>query len=190
MKEQYRQLGDVLRRQPIVNPKITRHYTKSKMSMFWFDWVLYALVLAAIGVLIYMLITSPESFWLAFLVAFLIVSMTRLFGMTPREVELTQEGVVIRLWMGHKTFPYADIELVERFAYHGHNIRLFGTSGTKLRVGWFWNSGIGIYQSYVADKYNSILLRTRSGKKYLFSAANADEFLSAIRDNLSTTNDN
>lgn len=187
MKEQYRQLGDVLRNQPIINPTITKKFMRTKVDMFWFDWVLYGLVVAAIGTVIYMLFTTPENFWLAFLAAFLVITMARLFGMTPREVELTQEAVLIHLWFGKKTIAYSDIQSVERFSYKGNNIRLFGTSGSKLRVGWFWNSEIGCYQSYVGDKYDTILVRLRSGKKVLFSAANADEFITAIRGNASLT---
>ena len=99
-------------------------------------------------------------------------------------VELTPEAVCIHLWMGKKTIAYDTIAKVERFTYKGNNIRLFGTSGSKLRVGWFWNSEIGVYLSYVGDKYDTILLTMKSGKKITFSAANADEFVKAIQGNI------
>ena len=44
LKEQYRQLGDVLNQQEIVNNQIAKRYMNSRITMFWFDWVLYALV--------------------------------------------------------------------------------------------------------------------------------------------------
>ena len=184
LKEQYRQLGDVLNQQEIVNNKIAKRYMNSRVKMFWFDWVLYALVVAAIAIVIYAAFVKPDTFWIAFLAGFLIVSMTRLFGMTPKQVELTPEAVCIHLWMGKKTIAYDTIEKVERFTYKGNNIRLFGTSGSKLRIGWFWNSEIGVYQSYVGDKYDTVLLSMKSGKKITFSAANADEFVKAIEGNI------
>ena len=184
LKEQYRQLGDVLNQQEIVNNQIAKRYMNSRITMFWFDWVLYALVVAAIAFVIYAAFVQPDTLWIAFLAGFLVVSMTRLFGMTPKMVELTPEAVCIHLWVGKKTIDYDTIAKVERFTYKGNNIRLFGTSGSKLRVGWFWNSEIGVYQSYVGDKYDTVLLSMKSGKKITFSAANADEFVNAIEGNI------
>ena len=184
LKEQYRQLGDVLNQQEIVNNQIAKRYMNSRITMFWFDWVLYALVVAAIAFVIYAAFVQPDTLWIAFLAGFLVVSMTRLFGMTPKMVELTPEAVYIHLWVGKKTIDYDTIAKVERFTYKGNNIRLFGTSGSKLRVGWFWNSEIGVYQSYVGDKYDTVLLSMKSGKKITFSAANADEFVKAIEGNI------
>ena len=184
LKEQYRQLGKVLSQQEIVNNQIAKCYMNNRITMFWFDRVLYALVVTAIAVVIYAAFVRPDTFWIAFIAGFLIVSMTRLFGMTPKMVELTPEAVCIHLWMGMKTIAYDTIAKVERFTYKGNNIRLFGTSGSKLRVGWFWNSEIGVYLSYVGDKYDTILLTMKSGKKITFSAANADEFVKAIQGNI------
>lgn len=184
MKEQYRELGNVLQTQEIVNNKTAKRYMKRRLNMFWFDWVLYVLVVLAIGVAIYETMKSPGNFWIAFLVAFLVVSMVSLFGLTPREVELTPEAVIIRLWIGKREIAYNQIRQVERFSYPGTNIRLFGTSGSKLRVGWFWNSEIKTYKAYVSDKYDTILLTLHSGKKVALSAPHSEEYVEAISQNM------
>ena len=131
LKEQYRQLGDVLNQQEIVNNQIAKRYMNSRITMFWFDWVLYALVVAAIAFVIYAAFVQPDTLWIAFLAGFLVVSMTRLFGMTPKMVELTPEAVCIHLWVGKKTIDYDTIAKVERFTYKGNNIRLFLCSKTN-----------------------------------------------------------
>lgn len=110
-----------------------------------------------------------------------IIALLYVLSLIPRETEITTEMIRIRLWIGKEEIPYNEIANVEMLDYSGSNFRLCGISGVKSRIGWFWNSRIGVYKAFITNRQDSILVTLRSGKKRAFSVEHSADAIEAIR---------
>lgn len=120
------------------------------------------------------------------LIVLAVVALLYVLSLIPREIEMTDEMIRIRLWIGKEEIPYSEIANVEVLDYSGSNFRLCGISGVKSRIGWFWNSRIGVYKAFITNRQDSILVTLRSGKKRAFSVDDEKKniLLSARNNNL------
>ena len=204
LKEQYRQLNSVLDKETILTPDTVRKYKRQRIRLHLLDWLIYAIAAFAMLFALYMLIreaapltsiSSAEAAmsqpagaailpWALAITLLALVAVLWCFSLTPRQVELTPEMIRIRLWIGKEEIPYSQIVAIEPLDYSGRNIRLCGTSGVKARIGWFWNSRIGVYKAFITNRQDSILVTLRSGKKRAFSVAHPADVIDAIRTNL------
>ncbi|MBQ0035004.1 MAG: hypothetical protein KBS77_06890 [Bacteroidales bacterium] len=205
LKEQYRQLNSVLDKETILTPDTVRKYKRQRIRLHLLDWLIYAIAAFAMLFALYMLIreaapltsigasagaamSQPEGAailpWALAITLLALVAVLWCFSLTPRQVELTPEMIRIRLWIGKEEIPYSQIVAIEPLDYSGRNIRLCGTSGVKARIGWFWNSRIGVYKAFITNRQDSILVTLRSGKKRAFSVAHPADVIDAIRTNL------
>lgn len=204
LKEQYRQLNSVLDKETILTPDTVRKYKRQRIRLHLIDWLVYLIAAGAMLFALYMLIreaapltsiSSAEAAmsqpagaailpWALAITLLALVAVLWCFSLTPRQVELTPEMIRIRLWIGKEEIPYSQIVAIEPLDYSGRNIRLCGTSGVKARIGWFWNSRIGVYKAFITNRQDSILVTLRSGKKRAFSVAHPADVIDAIRTNL------
>lgn len=204
LKEQYRQLNSVLDKETILTPDTVRKYKRQRIRLHLLDWLIYAIAAGAMLFALYMLIreaapltsiSSAEAAmsqpagaailpWALAITLLALVAVLWCFSLTPRQVELTPEMIRIRLWIGKEEIPYSQIVAIEPLDYSGRNIRLCGTSGVKARIGWFWNSRIGVYKAFITNRQDSILVTLRSGKKRAFSVAHPADVIDAIRTNI------
>lgn len=115
------------------------------------------------------------------LILLVIVVLLYVLSLIPREIEITPEMIRIRLVVGTEEIPYNEIADIELLDYSGSNFRLCGISGVKSRIGWFWNSRIGVYKAFITNRQDSILVTLRSGKKRAFSIVHPADVINAIR---------
>lgn len=117
------------------------------------------------------------------LILILLLTVVLLYvpSLIPREIEITPEMIRIRLVVGKEEIPYNEIADIELLDYSGSNFRLCGISGVKSRIGWFWNSRVGVYKAFITNRQDSILVTLRSGKKRAFSIAHPADVINAIR---------
>lgn len=115
------------------------------------------------------------------LILLAIVTLLYVLSLIPREVEMTDKMIRIRPWMGNEEIPYNEIADIEVLDYSGSNFRLCGISGVNSRIGWFWNSNIGVYKAFITNRQDSILITLRSGKKIAFSVDHPTDVINAIR---------
>lgn len=115
------------------------------------------------------------------LILLAIVTLLYVLSLIPREVEMTDKMIRIRLWIGNEEIPYNEIADIEVLDYSGSNFRLCGISGVNSRIGWFWNSNIGVYKAFITNCQDSILITLRSGKKIAFSVDHPTDVINAIR---------
>lgn len=115
------------------------------------------------------------------LILLVIVVLLYVLSLIPREIEIAPEMIRIRLVVGKEEIPYNEIAYIEPLDYSGRNIRLCGISGVKSRIGWFWNSRMGVYKAFITNRQDSILVTLRSGKKRAFSIAHPADVINAIR---------
>lgn len=204
LKEQYRQLGSVLDKETILTSDTMRHYKRQHTRLHLIDWLVYLIAAGALIFALYMLfceaaplasVSSAEAVmsqpagsavlpWALAIILLALAAVLWCFSLTPRQVELTPEMIRITLWVGKEEIPYSQIAAIEPLDYSGRNIRLCGTSGVKARIGWFWNSRIGVYKAFITNRQDSILVTLRSGKKRAFSVAHPADVIDAIRTNL------
>lgn len=204
LKEQYRQLNSVLDKETILTSDTVRKYKRQRIRLHLVDWLIYLIAAGALIFALYMLfceaaplasVSSAEAVmsqpagsavlpWALAIILLALAAVLWCFSLTPRQVELTPEMIRITLWVGKEEIPYSQIAAIEPLDYSGRNIRLCGTSGVKARIGWFWNSRIGVYKAFITNRQDSILVTLRSGKKRAFSVAHPADVIDAIRTNM------
>lgn len=204
LKEQYRQLGAVLDKETIITDQTVKQYKHLRTRLHLSDWILYLIAVLAMAFACYMAFgeayplasvgaaaevqSAPSAAavipWALALVLVATLLVAYCLSLTPREIELTPEMIRIKLWLGKEEIAYSDIASIEPLDYSGKNIRLCGTSGVKARIGWFWNSRIGVYKAFITNRQDSILVTLRSGKKRAFSVAHSADVIDAIRTNI------
>jgi len=177
LKEQYQAMNEVLNKQVIVSQQAVEQHIIKHAPLQGFDWGIYFIVVLAILIVMVKIFTSPVHIgWIILMVGILAI-VIYLFGLTPKRVELTTDGIIVHQWLGKHYFPFAQIESAQPFKYEGNTIRLFGTSGVKASIGWFSNSKIGIFQAFVSNKYEAILLVMKDGKKKVLSCEHSSDVL-------------
>lgn len=189
LKEQYHQLGAVLDKETIVTEQTVKQYKRIRTRLHLTDCILYAVSFFAMGIALQTAFTDSR-WWIILLMVLVIILVPCVLVLTPRELELTQEMIRIQLWLGKVEIPYREIASVCPLDYSGRNIRLCGVSGYKVRIGWFWNSNIGIYKAYITNRSDSVLVTLKSGKKRAFSVAHSTEVIEAIHSNIEALQSN
>ncbi len=90
--------------------------------------------------------------------------------------------------MGKKRINRADIESVHTYSRSMSNIRTFGSGGLFGYFGRFHNSSHGHYTAYVGDIGQAFYITTKSGKTYLVSCKNREEFIKSINEHKDNAN--
>lgn len=185
LREQYRQLGAVLDKETILTTKTLKQYKRIRMKLDLTDWFIFGGVcLAVVWAVCLGYFEAEIAIWEIVLILALIVLTVYVFTLTPRELELTQELIRLKLVFGKVEIRYDEIAKVAPFNYSGSNLRLCGASAIHTHIGWFWNSNIGTYTSYVNNRSECIYVKLKSGKKIVFSVAHSTEIIEAIRSNM------
>lgn len=184
LKEQYRQLNDILDKEVIVNETTIKRFMVSRSRMTLSGWLVYILCGCLILTAVAMVFIVPTAIPFILLTLLALAFVVYLYGKTPYEIELDHDNITIHLWIGQEIIPYKDIEQVSSFHYEGQTLRICGTNGGRIKIGWFWNSQIGKYMSYVTNSYESVLICMKSGKKYVISPEHSQDVIEAIRCNM------
>ena len=108
--------------------------------------------------------------------------MLAAFLFAPRYYVIAGGSLIIKRYIGHVAIALSDIASVRaldasemRFA-----IRTFGVGGFFGYYGRFWCRSIGSFRAYITDRSNCVFIQTRSGRKFVISPENRQEFLEII----------
>lgn len=98
----------------------------------------------------------------------------------PLRIELTPETLTIRRLLKCKHIPCSEIASADWCYPSGGGIRLCGSGGFMGYWGYFNDVVLGTYFGYIGDRNQCILLKLKSGKKYVISCENYNEMLKEI----------
>jgi len=101
---------------------------------------------------------------------------------SPKEYELTLDGLIVRRVIRSFKIPYRNITEVKRIRWTWKGIRWCASGGIYGFYGLFWKSGIGNVWMYVKDRSKMILIRTADKTQYAISPENPDEFLRKLEE--------
>lgn len=99
----------------------------------------------------------------------------------PLSITLNDSQIVLKKVLGKITINYSQISSVRSYIPESGDIRVFGSGGFGGYVGVFSNREIGRYFSYVGDTKQAFLIRTKSGKNYVFSCENVEFVIETIK---------
>lgn len=114
-------------------------------------------------------------------IVIVLLSLGAILLYAPKEIILDDTWLTLIKGGGKLTVAYADIEEIRMYdPRNTGNIRVFGIGGIYGYIGRFYNRDIGYYTSYVGDYSQAFLIRTKKGRKYLFSCDNAAHIVKEI----------
>ncbi|MDR1624398.1 MAG: PH domain-containing protein [Tannerellaceae bacterium] len=103
----------------------------------------------------------------------------------PLSIALNDSQLVLRKVLGKIVINYSQISSVKLYTPESGDIRIFGSGGFCGYIGIFSSRKIGKYLSYVGDPKQAFLIRTKSGKNYVFSCENVAFVIEIINKYLS-----
>lgn len=99
----------------------------------------------------------------------------------PKEVILDDTRLTLIKGAGKLTILRNEIEEIRMYDPRDTgNIRVFGIGGICGYIGRYYNRDIGYYTSFVGDYSQAFFIRTKKGKKYLFSCDNAGRIVEEL----------
>jgi hypothetical protein len=100
---------------------------------------------------------------------------------TPLGIRIDGKNICVNQIKGNMIIPLKDIEEIRKCNTSDikNSIRKFGSGGFFGYLGVFKNSQLGVYQMYVTDFSNRVLIKTND-KKYVFSCEKSEEFIDYI----------
>ena len=101
--------------------------------------------------------------------------------LSPIYMVVTDDIIMLKTLIGRKVFWINDIETIELHKLTGANVRTCGSGGVLGYTGNFYNKAIGKYISYVGNYDQTFLLTLKTGKRYLLSCQNPEEFVKTIK---------
>ena len=119
-------------------------------------------------------------FFIAYIAILAVLLATPLFK--PLCLKLDDEALHIVFPFHRATIPLSEIQSVEDYAnYKGAiGFRVFGSGGYWGYLGKFYCKGIGRYTAYAADLGNAFYIRLHSGRVYLLSCNDKEEFMKRL----------
>lgn len=101
----------------------------------------------------------------------------------PRRVELRERSLRVRRLAGSLILPYGEIKAAEPFdpVRARRLIRTFGSGGLFGYLGQFYDRRDGFYRIYAGDLGQALLIRLRSGRRYVISCERPGEMLAGLR---------
>lgn len=144
------------------------------------------LVCAADVFVLVMLLTSNEQveqITNAFVVILLSASIYACYALSPRRVILTDTSFILRKGIGSVDIRLDNIAEMSSYQPKSgfSDVRTFGIGGVCGDIGKFYNKTIGSYTAYVGNFAQAFYIKTTTGKKYMFSCDDRDEFLIALK---------
>ena len=115
--------------------------------------------------------------WLPWLgVLTLLLSFLVAYLLHPKHYEVGISKIKIVRPIGTKEIRKNDIEEISTIdkSAIGKSIRSFGIGGLFGYIGKFYTSKIGHYTAYMTDRNHAVLIKLKSGKKYLISPEKTD----------------
>jgi hypothetical protein len=103
----------------------------------------------------------------------------------PLSITLNDSQLVLKKILGKTVIKYNHIDSISPYVRDGSDIRVFGSGGFCGYVGIFSNRKIGKYIAYVGDPKQSFLVKTKNGKKYVFSCENVEIVIDTVKKYLS-----
>jgi len=142
----------------------------------WLSISLFVLFFALIGYMVYdmMVNAAPASTVIPIIIIFL--ALISVFCFYPQYVISNEDGIGIHSLVHTKWIKYDNIDRIEKADVSG-SVRLFGISGIFGRIGYYRNSKLGVYISYVTDKSKAFVVYRNNGKPVAFSIDDPDSFL-------------
>jgi hypothetical protein len=121
---------------------------------------------------------TPPNRWglIAILNVSVIVLLTIVWLSTPNEYVLFDNRLLIKSYLFSSQILLSTIEKVEVSSI-GFTVRLFGTGGFFGYWGWYYSFNKGWVFTRATDIYNSVLITTISGRKYLISPMYKEQFV-------------
>ncbi len=105
--------------------------------------------------------------------------ITYLFS--PQCLENDGKYVIIHKVVGRKRIKLSDITATSIYSRSTGSFRVFGSGGLFGYFGRFHNNNHGHYTAYVGDLSQAFYIKTKSGKTYLVSCKNREEFIKSIQ---------
>lgn len=101
----------------------------------------------------------------------------------PRKIELRDNAIVLRRLVGQETIPLTEITGTQPYRSTTATARLWGSGGFFGYTGWFANKELGTFFAYAGDMKEAFVVSTPR-RTYLFSCADRDAFVAALREKL------
>ena len=148
------------------------------------------LLLFTLSLLFLWTINFPEQMaFMKYLLSILIVGLPLAFlgFMMPLRLSVNKESLSVKLLFGSLRIATNEIVEIKRVSksYLNNSIRVFGSGGFCGYLGKFKHTTSGNYTIYATDPNEMMLIRTVKNNKdniYVFSCANADEFIKCVED--------
>lgn len=147
--------------------------------------VLFIFVFIGLGSPIWGLIDNNdifERYILISILCILFISSIPVFIYLPKKIIVTETDLILRRGLGSLYIPFKEIE--EIYLYDPGNIvdiRVFGIGGVGGFIGKYYNKKIGNYTSYVGNYSQAFYVKTKVGKKYVFSCKDAEIVISLVK---------
>lgn len=106
------------------------------------------------------------------------------FVKAPLRVLATGDSLVIKLVTGAKKIPYGKIRKIDLFPCPDLSWRVMGSGGFMGYYGVFRSRALGRFHAYVGTPRDSILVELKDGGYMVFSCADPDAMVSAVRSHL------
>lgn len=151
---------------------------KSKVH---FSKLVLAITIGVAVVLLAALIATSEDLKGFRLMSSIIIIMTATaMYYSPKRLELSENHLVIRRFMGSKVIYINTIFKAERCYPLLGGIRLCGSGGFMGYWGYFQDHVIGTFFGYYGDRAQCILIRLNNGRQYVVSCEDPEIFLEEL----------
>lgn len=124
---------------------------------------------------------KPLEPWVAItiLTAFLALLFSGLFY-CPRYIAITPDTLIIKRIVASKVIPLSEIESAEPYQRTMNFVRTCGSGGFLGYWGWFHNQELKHFFVYATNLNQLVLVRLRSGRKYVISCTDAPSMATEI----------
>lgn len=151
-----------------------KEFANAKMD----KWTLFYTILYiffSIGMVIYMFNTDAPKFALITLGSILSGAFIFAYFMVPK-INLSENAIHVKNAFVNFKISIQDISYVEKVEKLGLNIRTFGAGGIFGYFGYF--NGNDVW--YVTNIYKKVKITMKSGKIYMLSPENTEDFIQQI----------
>lgn len=121
-----------------------------------------------------------QTFWGRIVLYLLPILLVPCLFFAPNRIVLEENQLTLCKLIG--TFSIKLDQIADAGIYNEKelNLRLFGSGGFLGYMGIFRNKSLGTYIAYVGDYSQAFWIRTKNGKRYMFSCEDRDRLLSNL----------
>lgn len=119
----------------------------------------------------------PKPIVSVFLTVLLSVVILISYGLVPKRIAISDSQILIKNLFGSIVINIEEISTLERIEKIGFNIRTFGVGGLFGYFGYF--NGNDTW--YVTNIHKKVKMILKSGKKYMMSPENTDDFVNTVQ---------